>query len=145
MRLTHNFQNQFRGAGKTRSTYGSEISSCMLMRIPNIYLIVAPHFDCNLSPLSIKLRTSYRMSEPPIAVFTPLLHTERLTMRLVDLEKDIGVLAETMNVCLREADGFDWTVEKAKRLFKNLTLSPRNCLGLKAPGPAVSSSLCKLK
>jgi hypothetical protein len=77
------------------------------------------------------------MSEPPLAVFTPVLETKRLTMKLMNLERDVHVLAEIMNVFLRGKDGFQWTVESATRLMTNLMLSPSNCLGLKAPGPAV--------
>jgi hypothetical protein len=78
------------------------------------------------------------MSEPTLAIFAPFLHTKRLTMVLLDLERDVQVLAETMNVFLSGKDGFEWTVERARRLMTNLTLSPTNFLGLKAPGPAVS-------
>jgi hypothetical protein len=77
------------------------------------------------------------MSEPSLAVFTPVLETKRLTMKLVNLERDAHVLAEIMNVFLSGKDGFQWDVESATRLMTNLTLSPSNCLGLKAPGPAV--------
>jgi hypothetical protein len=77
------------------------------------------------------------MSESPLAVFTPILHTERLTMVLLNLEKDAQVLADMMNPFLKSAHGEQWTVESVKRLLTNLTLSPSNCCGLKAPGPAV--------
>lgn len=78
------------------------------------------------------------MSEPPLASFTPLLHTKRLRMRLVNLDDDDQELAEIMNAYLRSVDGFEWTVEGTKRLLTNLTLSPSNCLGQNAPGPAVN-------
>jgi hypothetical protein len=78
------------------------------------------------------------MSEPPLAIFAPVLRSERLTMVLLNLEKDAQVLADTMNPFLKGAHGEQWTVESVKRLMTNLTLSPSNCLGLKAPGPAVS-------
>ncbi|KAE9372623.1 hypothetical protein N431DRAFT_375884 [Stipitochalara longipes BDJ] len=76
------------------------------------------------------------MSEPPLAVFAPVLETKRLTMKLMNLEKDVHILAEIMNVFLSGKDGFEWDIERATRLMRNLTLSPSNCLGLKAPGPA---------
>ena len=79
------------------------------------------------------------MSEPPLAVFAPVLQTKRLTMKLFNFRGDVYELAEIINFFLSGKDGFEWNAELTTRLMTNLTLSPSNLLGFRAPGPAVIS------
>jgi hypothetical protein len=106
--------------------------------IQEIHNSVTTAFHGQIPSTPFAAPTLATMSEPALAIFAPFLHTKRLTMVLLNLERDVQVLAETMNVFLNGKDGFEWTVERARRLVTNLTLSPTNFLGLKAPGPPVS-------
>jgi hypothetical protein len=76
-----------------------------------------------------------------MAVFAPIIRTERLTMTLYDRENDRLFLTDLWNSYGDSSpDKFVWTPELADRLMRNTVLSPETCNGMKAPGPSVSRS-----
>lgn len=78
------------------------------------------------------------------AVFTPVLRSERLTMTLYDAEADTPFLVELLDSFAEfvpEPLGERvFTDEIVRRLLKNTTLSPHNCLGLNPTRPSVSKT-----
>jgi hypothetical protein len=74
-----------------------------------------------------------------MAVFAPIIRTERLTMTLYNKGKDRLFLTELWNSYADSSpDTFVWTPELIDCLVRNTTLSPETCNRLEVPGPSVS-------
>ena len=85
---------------------------------------------------------SIASTSPSVAVFAPTIRTARLTMTLFNPETDVPFIVDLWNSYGSSGvDTFSMTEDHIYRLMKNVTLSPRYCLGLKAPGPSVSLDL----
>jgi hypothetical protein len=71
-----------------------------------------------------------------MAVFAPIIRTDRLTMTLYNKEKDRLFLTELWNSYANSSpDTFVWTPELVDRLVRNTILSPETCSGLEVPAP----------
>jgi hypothetical protein len=75
---------------------------------------------------------------PNVAVFAPIIRSPRLTMTLYNPETDHSFLLDLANSGRTQLPSDPvWESKDLLRLFRNITLSPHNCLGLTPPCAAV--------
>ena len=71
-------------------------------------------------------------------MFAPIIRTERLTLRRYNPETDNQFLIDLLNLSWSQMPTDPvWEIKDLLRLYRNITLSPQNCLGLTPPGPVV--------
>src|SRR5271155_2872532 len=74
-----------------------------------------------------------------MAVFAPIIRTERLTMTLYDKDRDKLFLTDLWNSYADSSpDTFVWTPKLIDRLMRNTILSPETYHGMDVPYPLVS-------